>query len=369
MSNSIQRRDALKKLGALAISAPALASMACNEDEGTDAGMNMGPVTGNPDGGIPSGMPDGGGLGGIDSSTNPTGGGTGGGSPGGASDGAVGSADAAADAAGPTGGDAAVPGGNGFLPPNFEDAPTCEVTLTDPAGEGPFFIHENEVMTDPSIVRVDMREGRPGVELQLNLRVLDMDGQCMTPIKDVEIYVWHTDALGLYSGFACQNPDKAYVPGPTTPANNERFCRGVQITDANGVVSFRSVYPGWYYGRYVHIHFVALRRGSGASDNGMDPSYRSAKYHMFTTQMYFDETFSKNIHENNAPYTMRTNTNGYSTYIKADPVSKVLPQVRMEGNIAVASLNIITNSKQSRGGGGGIGGFFGGLGAGECPGS
>jgi protocatechuate 3,4-dioxygenase beta subunit len=347
MSNSIQRRDALKKIGALAISAPALASMACNEDEGTDAGMDMGPVTGNPDGGVPSGMPDGGGLGGIDSSTNPTGGGTGGGgSPGGASDGgAGGSADAAADAAGPTGGDAAVPGGNGFLPPNFQNASMCTLTPTDLAGEGPFFIHETEVMNDPSMLRVDIRDGGPGVEMQLNLRLLDADGLCMTPIKDVEVYVWHTDALGMYSGFEDQDPDERYMGVfERTPENGDRFCRGVQITDMNGVVSFRTIYPGWYFSRPIHIHFLALRKGSDPATS----SYRSPQSHIFTTQMYFEETFSRNIHENNAPYNTRTNTPGYADWVKPNARSTVRPSTRLEGNIVVASLNIITSATGSR---------------------
>jgi hypothetical protein len=163
----------------------------------------------------------------------------------------------------------------------------------------------------------------------------------------------------MYSGFNNQNPNMQYMgAGERTIENGDRFCRGIQVTNAEGVVSFRSLYPGWYFGRPIHIHFLALRKGSGPSNSGTDPSYRSSKYHIFTTQMYFEEAFSRHIHENNAPYTTRTSTSGYSTYIKPGS-SSVRPSARMEGNIAVASLNIITNSTQSRGAPG-MGGFGGG---------
>jgi protocatechuate 3,4-dioxygenase beta subunit len=252
--------------------------------------------------------------------------------------------EAGADAGVMAVGDAGAGGGD-FFPPMFTDAPTCTLTGTDSAGEGPFFIHEDEVMTDPSLKRVDMRDGREGVEMQLNYRLLDQDGMCMKPIADVEVYTWHTDALGFYSGFNNQNPNQTYMGGiERTVENMDRFCRGMQVTNAEGVVSFRTIYPGWYYGRPIHIHFVALRKGSMAATS----SYRSAQYHIFTTQLYFEEAFSRMIHEKNAPYTMRTSGSGYSTYVKPNAQSMVRPTVRMEGNVVVASLNIITKASGSR---------------------
>jgi protocatechuate 3,4-dioxygenase beta subunit len=236
-------------------------------------------------------------------------------------------------------------GTDGFLPPMFTDAPTCTLTATDGAGEGPFFIHEDEVMNDPSLKRVDMRDAHPGVEMQLNYRMLDMDGNCMKPIADVEVYTWHTDAVGMYSGFNNQNPDMTYSGGiERTVENMDRFCRGMQVTNADGVVSFRSIYPGWYYGRPIHIHFVALRKGSMAATS----SYRSAQYHIFTTQLYFEEQFSRKIHENNSPYKTRTSGAGYAMYVKPNAQSMVRPAVRMEGNVVVASINMITKASGNR---------------------
>ena len=240
------------------------------------------------------------------------------------------------------------PSAGGLLPPMFPMASTCTLTGTDAAGEGPFFIHEDEVMTDPTLNRVDIRDGKPGVEMHLHYRLLDQDGMCMKPIAGVEVYTWHTDALGLYSGFNGQDPNKTYMPPAgmgfeRVVENGDRFCRGMQVTNTEGVASFKTVFPGWYFGRPIHIHFVALRKGSTAATS----SYRSAQSHIFTTQLYFEEPFSRMIHENNAPYTMRTNVNGYTTYVRPSS-SRVRPATRLEGNVVVASLNIITNSTQSR---------------------
>lgn len=226
----------------------------------------------------------------------------------------------------------------------FDDAASCTLTPTDPAGEGPFFIHEDEIMNDASLLRVDMRDGRPGVELQLNLRLLDSEGMCKTPIAGVQVYTWHTDAVGLYSGFAGQNPDQPYMGGAErTVENMDRFCRGMQVSGEDGIVRFKTVYPGWYNGRAVHIHFLALRPGSDATTMG----YRSKQYMVFTTQMYFAESFSRMIHENNEPYKKRASGSSYEKYVKPQNMT-VNPSMRMQGNIAVGALNIITAAMGSR---------------------
>lgn len=218
------------------------------------------------------------------------------------------------------------------------------LTPTDPAGEGPFFIHEDEIMDDMSLMRVDMREDKPGVELQLNLRLLDSEGQCLTPIAGVEVYIWHTDASGFYSGFANQNPDQSYRgAAERTVENMDRFCRGIQITDEQGVVRFKTVYPGWYNGRAIHIHFLALRPGSGPSTM----SYRDKQYMVFTTQMYFAESFSRMIHESHEPYTERASGMAYEAYVKPQNTT-VNPSMRLEGEVAVGTLNIITAAAGSR---------------------
>ena len=390
VKRAVPRREALKSLSALAISVPVLNAVACSSDEPTTSNPNTAAGTGAPPSSAGTGAATAGttsttgtGVAGL-SGASGTGTGTGTATPpaaagsagrstgaaagtgagpagrGAAPVGASGTGSPAAgsygSAAGSGGSSAAGSGGSGpsagapssgsgeFVPVSFPDAASCTLTPTDPAQEGPFFLHENEAMDDVTMIRSDMRDGHPGVELQLNLRVLDSDGMCMTPISGVEVYIWHTDALGFYSGFNGQDPNKTYSGGiERTIENADRFCRGIQTTDKDGIVRFRTVYPGWYNGRAIHIHFVALRPGSMAATT----SYRSNQYMIFTTQMYFAEQFSRMIHENNDPYKTRASGSGYNQYVKPQNMT-VNPTMKMEGNIAVGALNIITSAKGSR---------------------
>ena len=85
--------------------------------------------------------------------------------------------------------------------------------------------------------------------------------------------VWHCDAAGVYSG----------VQG-----NNGTFMRGVQKTDANGFAIFRTVYPGWYQGRTVHIH-VKVHLGGNV---------------LHTGQLYFPDAVTDTVFRK-APYSRR----------------------------------------------------------------
>src|SRR5688572_33343770 len=101
----------------------------------------------------------------------------------------------------------AQPQDGAMVVPPWDAVPACAPSSTDRAGQGPFFIHDGERDDDVSLYRQDIRgrynvDAEPGTEMQLHLRVLSAGGaQCaMTPMRDVEIYVWHVDAQGFYSG-------------------------------------------------------------------------------------------------------------------------------------------------------------------------
>ncbi|MBC9727687.1 intradiol ring-cleavage dioxygenase [Streptomyces sp. TRM68367] len=81
-----------------------------------------------------------------------------------------------------------------------------------------------------------------GVPLTVTLTVVDAASGCGTPKKGAAVYVWHCDREGRYS---------LYTEGVT----DENYLRGVQETDDRGQVTFRSVFPGCYQGRWPHIHF------------------------------------------------------------------------------------------------------------------
>ena len=95
--------------------------------------------------------------------------------------------------------------------------------------------------------RRDITEGSPGRPLRLGLRVVD--ATC-APVPDVVVELWHADATGDYSGYVDNGTGKDEGEGST-------FLRGQQRTNGDGIVEFRTVYPGWYPGRAVHLHVRA----------------------------------------------------------------------------------------------------------------
>lgn len=136
--------------------------------------------------------------------------------------------------------------------------------------EGPY--HRDE-----QPVRRNIVEDRDGVALQLGIRLAHDDG---TPVRNATVEIWQCDALGRYSGFPPPD-DSTVVAAADAPRGeyltDQTFLRGRQDTDAMGMVEFRTIYPGWYPGRTVHIHVMAHDR----SDT-------------FTSQLYFpDETSAR----------------------------------------------------------------------------
>jgi protocatechuate 3,4-dioxygenase beta subunit len=242
--------------------------------------------------------------------------------------------------------------------PSWDAVPSCTPSATDRAGQGPFFIHDGEREDDVSLYRQDIRgrynpDAEPGTQMQLHLRVLGAgEGQCgANPLRDVEIYIWHCDAQGYYSGFGEpgeQTPDQVYRfrPGPNDLDNNTRFCRGAGISDANGVVSFRSIFPGWYNGRDIHIHLMLLRRGSAARGRNW---YRGGD-HLYTTQLYFEPALIDRVHKASEPYLRRTALAAYPGIIQGDErgSSGLRIKADFQGGIVTAQMQLVIDPAQSR---------------------
>lgn len=135
--------------------------------------------------------------------------------------------------------------------------------LTPEQTEGPYYIaHE--------ALRRNITEGRPGTPMWL--RAFVVDASTCKPINNAAVDIWHADAGGVYSGFG-------------NGAGNGSFMRGIQKTSAKGLALFRTVYPGWYQGRTVHIH-VKVHLGGNVVHTGQlyfpdsvtDAAYRKAPY-------------------------------------------------------------------------------------------
>ncbi|PPF32093.1 intradiol ring-cleavage dioxygenase [Rathayibacter sp. AY1A3] len=104
-----------------------------------------------------------------------------------------------------------------------------------------------DVLERSGIVRSDLRTSigggatADGVPLALTLTILDAASGGV-PFAGAAVYVWHCDAHGDYSMYSSGVEDETYL-------------RGVQVADASGVVSFVSIVPACYSGRWPHIHF------------------------------------------------------------------------------------------------------------------
>ena len=190
--------------------------------------------------------------------------------------------------------------------------PTSACVLTPRQTEGPFYF-------DPKQIRRNITEGRPGTPLQVALQVVAA-GACR-PIQDALVDIWHTDAAGVYSGYARQG-ERGDVD-----ASGETFLRGSQITAANGMVEFESIYPGWYPGRAVHIHFKV----------------RFANRTAVTSQLYFPDELTDRDYAA-APYNQRPQgwtTNATDGVLRGSPADQsLLAAVAPAGAGYRASLTI-----------------------------
>ncbi|MEO6080555.1 MAG: hypothetical protein ABIQ86_12345 [Steroidobacteraceae bacterium] len=246
----------------------------------------------------------------------------------------------------------------GLSVPPWEAVPSCAPDSTDRSGQGPFYIHNDERADDVDMFRQDIRgrynsAAEPGTEMQLHLRVLAAGtAQCgATPLAGVEVYVWHVDGQGYYSGFGEpgeQKPDEPYRnrPGRNDLKNSARFCRGIGISDANGVVSFRSIFPGWYNGRDLHVHVMVLKRGSQPRARA---NYRGDD-HLYTTQLYFDPALIDRVHKASQPYLRRTALPAYGGIILGDErgASGLRFKAEFTGQLVTAQMQLVLDPAQSR---------------------
>ncbi len=130
--------------------------------------------------------------------------------------------------------------------------------LTPELTEGPYYL-------DDMLVREDITEGKAGIPMALRITVVD--ATTCAPIENAAVDVWHCDARGYYSGFVNADPDPQ-DPNPYQDdgSNPDTFLRGVLLSDANGLVKFQTIYPGWYGRRAIHIHMKV--HVGGATDDG-----------------------------------------------------------------------------------------------------
>ncbi|GAA1353811.1 intradiol ring-cleavage dioxygenase [Streptomyces beijiangensis] len=168
---------------------------------------------------------------------------------------------------------------------------TC--VLTANVTEGPYYL-------DGALFREDITEGKEGVPLTVRLTVQDTTGSC-APVADAAVEIWHCDAWGYYSGFTTTNPGGS---GPdesedTSGANDKTFLRGYQMTDADGIVTIKTIFPGWYTPRVTHIHVKVHTGGKKQGD-----TYEGGKVN-HTGQLFFDDKYGDAVYKLK-PYSQHT---------------------------------------------------------------
>ncbi|MFC9243028.1 intradiol ring-cleavage dioxygenase [Streptomyces sp. NPDC057136] len=177
--------------------------------------------------------------------------------------------------------------------------------LTSETTEGPYYI-------DADKIRRDITEDREGIPMTLRLKVIDSD--TCKPVKQAAVDIWHCDALGIYSGYESMStgpgggtppsgtptdmpsgtptgtppsgePGGGGAPGGghSEPTDDKRYLRGTQLTDKHGYVEFKTVFPGWYQGRAVHIH-TKVHVGGKMTDAGYEGGHTC-----HTGQFFFAE--------------------------------------------------------------------------------
>lgn len=133
---------------------------------------------------------------------------------------------------------------------------------------------------DEQLNRSDIRSDssdnsvKEGIPLTLNINVASVSENSCAPMEGAQVDIWHCDAQGQYSGVSDRGFD----------TSGQDFLRGYQLTDANGAVQFQTIYPGWYSGRTVHIHFTIRTKGADNED------------YQFTSQFFFDDALTDQVH-------------------------------------------------------------------------
>ncbi|HTJ33004.1 MAG TPA: hypothetical protein VL738_07220 [Dactylosporangium sp.] len=224
----------------------------------------------------------------------------------------------------------------------FAGANTC--TMSPNVTQGPYYF-------DADKIRSDIREDRQGRRLRLVLKV--QEGSSCAPLHNAVVEIWHCDAAGLYSGAESMSTGGVGMPGgpgafpsggpgpggafpsggpggappsggpapggpgggadqaaaDLKPADDKRYLRGAQVSNADGIVEFTTIWPGWYRGRTVHIHVMLHVDGK----------------RVLTSQLMFDEALNTKVFADQpyAKHTGRDTTNDNDTIYQPSMLMKV----------------------------------------------
>ena len=198
-------------------------------------------------------------------------------------------------------------------------------------------------LTQEGIIRQDLRTSfgtltqvADGLQLDIELTLVNADG--CTPLEGYAIYLWHCDATGNYSLY------------DLTDAN---FLRGVGVADAEGKVSFTTIVPGCYDGRWPHMHFevfesvsaavsgeasvltaqIALPEADSAAIYAADARYSNGTVNLGRITIATDNVFSDNSAEEIAQQTLAMTGDPASGYAGTVTIAVDLTAERSTGGM------------------------------------
>ncbi|PYH89055.1 aromatic compound dioxygenase [Aspergillus ellipticus CBS 707.79] len=163
--------------------------------------------------------------------------------------------------------------------------------------QGPYYV-------TGELIRSNITETQEGVPLYLDVQLIDTS--TCEPVPEMYIDVWHCNATGVYSGVtASGNGDSS-----DTSNLDETFLRGIQQTDADGVVQFASIFPGHYTSRATHIHVLSHTPNTTTPLPNDTLSGLTTTHANHVGQLFFDQDLISTV-EATSPYS--TNTQDLTT--------------------------------------------------------
>jgi protocatechuate 3,4-dioxygenase beta subunit len=216
----------------------------------------------------------------------------------------------------------------------IEDAAAATAALTPTMTEGPYWIDELlrrlDVRANTSSATSNAGALQDGVPIALKINVLDVDNGNKA-VNGAHVDIWHANAYGLYSDESSQQ-----VGGGTSASSTkgQNFLRGYQVTGVDaglssspvdGQVSFKSIWPGWYSGRAIHIH-VRVRTYDASGNVATN----------YTTQIFFTDAANTTVLTGAAPYNTRTPATDPTT----DENDNVLTSAAVATNVVPVSGSV-----------------------------
>ncbi|KAH9905675.1 Intradiol ring-cleavage dioxygenase [Xylariomycetidae sp. FL2044] len=181
--------------------------------------------------------------------------------------------------------------------------------------QGPYYV-------SGELMRSDVVEDQVGVPLYLDVQMIDTT--TCEPLEGVAVDFWSCNATGSYSGISSQ------------AGLDTTWLRGIQASDADGVVAFKSIMPGHYSGRTHHLHLLAHSPGNWSLlDNGTITGGTSTPH---IGQVFFDQDLLDEL-ETLAPYTQNT-----QSWTKNDEDNIVVQEAEATGVDPMAEYVLLGDS-------------------------